>query len=88
LNKKCTTFLEKPLKRGEIVRILEVPQELFLKFPETQHVTLRAEVGNVHLIQSFDENGQIELEIHDERYTPHTIMGRPILCNKEPKIIE
>jgi hypothetical protein len=77
MNKKCTTFRKEPLKRGEIVRMLKAPQELFLKFPETQHVTLRAEVGNVHLIQSFNETGQIELVIHDEGYTPHTIWVDP-----------
>jgi len=77
MSKKYTTLREEPFKKGEIVRMLKVPQELFLEFPETQHVSLRAEVGNVHLIQSFNEAGQIELEIHDERYTPHTIWVDP-----------
>ena len=76
-NKKYSSLRKEPLKRGEVVKMLEIPKELFSKFPETQHVTLKAEVGNVHLIQSFDENGQIELEIHDEHYTPHTIWVDP-----------
>lgn len=78
-------FSERPLKRGEVVRMLEVPQELFLKFPKTQHVTLRAEVGNVHLIQSFNETGQIELEIHDEHCTPHTIWVDPSCVTRNLK---
>lgn len=77
MDKKCTSILEEPLKKGEVVKMLEIPQELYSKFPETQHLTLKAEVGNVHLIQSFNENGQIELEIHDEHYTPHTIWVDP-----------
>ena len=85
MSKKCTTFQKEPLKRGEVVRMLEVPQELFLKFPKTQHVTLRAEVGNVHLIQSVNETGQIELEIHDERYTPHTIWVDPSCVTRNLK---
>ena len=63
----------------------EVPQELFLKFPDTQHVSLRAEVRNVHLIQSFSETGRIELEIHDERYTPHTIWVDPSCVTRKLK---
>jgi hypothetical protein len=85
MNKKCTTLREKPFKRGEVVRMLEVPQELFLEFPETQHVTLRAEVGKVHLIQSFNETGQIGLEIYDERYTPHTIWVDPSCVTRNLK---
>ena len=85
MSKKCTTFQKEPLKRGEVVRMLEVPQELFLKFPETQHVTLRAEVGNVDLIQSFNETEQIKLEIHDERYTPHTIWVDPSCVKRKLK---
>jgi hypothetical protein len=85
MSKKCTTFRKEPLKIGEVVRMLKVPQELFLKFPETQHVTLRAEVGNVHLIQSFNETGQIKLEIHDERYTPHTIWVDPSYVTRKLK---
>lgn len=57
--------------------MLEIPQEFFSKFPETKHSALKAEVGNIHLIQSFDENGKIELEFYDESYTPYTIWVDP-----------
>ena len=59
MNKKCTTFVKEPLKRGE--------------------------VGNVHLIQSFNETGQIEFEIYDKRYTPHTIWIDPSCVTRSLK---
>ena len=83
MKKKYTTLRDEPLKKGEVVKMLEIPQELFQRFPEAHHVSLKAEVGNVHLIQNFDEYGQIELEIHDECLHTTHYMGRPILCYKE-----
>ncbi len=77
MNKKLVDFQGKPLKKGDIVRMLEIPQDLFSEFPRAQHAALRAEAGKVHLIQSFDEYGKIELELHDENYTPHTIRINP-----------
>ena len=77
MNKKHVGHQEKPLKQGEVVRMLEIPQDLFSKLPEALHVALKAEVGKVHLIQSFNEYGKIELEFHDENYTPHTIWVSP-----------
>lgn len=85
MNRKCTAFREEPLKQGEVVKMLKIPRELFLKFPETQHVALRAEVGNVHLIRRSDENGRIELEFHDECYTPHTIWVDPSCVTRNLK---
>jgi len=85
MKKKYTTLRDEPLKKGEVVKMLEIPQELFQRFPETQHVSLKAEVGNVHLIQNFDEYGQIELEIHDEYYTPHTIWVDPSCVTRKLK---
>ena len=73
MNKKLVDFQGKPLKKGDIVRMLEIPQDLFSEFPRAQHAALRAEAGKVHLIQSFDKHGKIELEFHDENFTPHTI---------------
>ena len=77
MNKKHVGHQEKPLKQGEVVRMLEIPQDLFSKLSEAHHVALKAEVGKVHLIQSFNEYGKIELEFHDENYTPHTIWVSP-----------
>ncbi len=77
MNKKPVDFQGKPLKKGDIVRMLEVPQDLFSELPEAQHAALRAEAGKVHLIQSFDGYGKIELEFYDENYTPHTIRINP-----------
>ena len=57
--------------------MLEITQDLFSKLPKAQHETLKAKVGNVHLIQDLDENGKIELEFHDENYMPHTIWINP-----------
>jgi len=85
MKKQYTTLRDEPLKKGEVVKMLEIPQELFQRFPETQHVALKAEVGNVHLIQNFNEYGQIELEIHDEYYTPHTIWVDPSCVTRKLK---
>jgi len=73
MNKKLVDFQGKPLKKWDIVRMLEIPQDLFSKLHKAQHTALRAEAGKVHLIQSFDKHGKIELEFHDENFTPHTI---------------
>ncbi len=73
MNKKLVDFQGKSLKKGNVVRMLEVPQDLFSKLPKTAHAALRAEVGKIHLIQGYDEYGKIELEYHDEYFTPHTI---------------
>jgi len=77
MNETLVNHKENPLKIGEVVRIKEIPQDLFSKLPEAQHVALKAEVGKVHLIQSFNEYGMIKLEFHDENYTPHTIWVSP-----------
>jgi hypothetical protein len=57
--------------------MLEISQDLFSKLPEAQHIALKAEVGNVHLVRGLDEYGKIELEFHDENYLPHTIWINP-----------
>lgn len=77
MSKQLIDLPKKPFKKGEVVRMLEVPQDLFSKFPKAQHEALTAEVGNIHLIQDLDENGKIELEFHDENYIPHTIWISP-----------
>ena len=77
MEKKLVDLQEKPFKKGEVVRMLEIPRDLFSKLPKAHHVALKAEVGKIHLIQSFNEYGMIELEFHDENYTPHTIWVSP-----------
>lgn len=77
MSKQLIDVPKKPLKRGEVIRMLEVPQDLFSKLPQSKHKALKAEVGNVHLIQNLDENGKIELEFYDEDYMPHTIWVNP-----------
>ena len=85
MNKKLVDLKEKPLKKGEVVRMLEIPQDLFSKLPEAQHVALKAEVGNVHLMQGLDEHGKIELEFHDESFMPHTIWISPSCVTRIPE---
>ena len=77
MDKKLVDLQEKPLKKGEVVRMLEIPQDLFSKLPKAHHVALKAEVGNVHRIQDLDEYGKIELEFHDKNCMPHTIWVSP-----------
>jgi len=77
MDKKLVDLQEKPLKKGEVVRMLEIPQDLFSKLPKAHHVALKAEVGNVHRIQDLDEYGKMKLEFHDENYLPHTIWISP-----------
>ncbi len=77
MEKKLVDLQEKPFKKGEVVRMLEIPRDLFSKLPKAHHVALKAEVGNVHRIQDLDEYGKIELEFHDKNYMPHTIWVSP-----------
>ena len=77
MEKKLVDLQEKTLKKGEVARMLEIPQDLFSKLPKVHHAALKAEVGNVHRIQDLDEYGKMELEFHDENYLPHTIWINP-----------
>lgn len=77
MEKKLVDHQEKPFKKGEVVRMLEIPHDLFSRLPEAHHADLKAEVGNVHRIQDLDEYGKMELEFHDKNYMPHTIWVSP-----------
>ncbi len=77
MNKKLTDHQGKPLKKGDTVKLLNIPLELFLGRTETEQNTLRAEIGKMHLIQSADRHGKIKLEFHDANYIPHTIQIDP-----------
>jgi hypothetical protein len=61
MDKKFIDRYGNSLKKGDTVKLIDIPLELFLGRTETEQNILRAEVGNNHLIQSADD-------------IPHTIL--------------
>lgn len=77
MNKKLKDHQGKPLKKGDTVKLLNIPLELFLGLTETEQKILRAEIGNMHLIQGSDRHRKIKLEFHDTNYVLRTILIDP-----------
>jgi len=74
MDKKFIDRYGNSLKKGDTVKLIDIPLELFLGRTETEQNILRAEVGNNHLIQSFNRHGKLELEFYDADDIPHTIL--------------
>jgi hypothetical protein len=74
MNKKFIDRHGKPLRKGDTVKLIDIPLGLFLGLTENEQNTLRAEIGNKHLIQSSDRHGKIRLEFYDAKGTLHTIL--------------
>ena len=77
MNKKLKDHQGKPLKKGDTVKLIHIPLELFLGLNEIEQNTLRAEIGNIHLIQGPSGHGKIKLEFHDANYVLRTILIDP-----------
>ncbi len=77
MNKKLKDHQGKPLKKGDTVKLLNIPLELFLGLTETEQKILRAEIGNMHLIQGSSGHRKIKLEFHDTNYVLRTILIDP-----------
>jgi hypothetical protein len=73
-----------PIRRGDTVKLVDIPLELFLGLSESEQKTLRAEIGKMHLIQSANQLGKLELEFFDARGISHTIFIRPACVTRIP----
>ena len=66
-----------PIRKGDTVKLVDIPLELFLGLSEPEQKTLRAEIGKMHLIQSTNQHEKLKLEFFDARGGSHTIFIRP-----------
>lgn len=72
------------IRRGDTVKLVDIPLELFLGLAEPEQKTLRAEIGKMHLIQSANQHGKLKLEFFDARGIPHIIFIRPACVTRIP----
>jgi len=72
------------IRKGDTVKLVDIPLELFLGLSESKQKTLRAEIGRMHLIQSTDQHGKLKLEFFDARSASHTIFIRPACVTRIP----
>jgi hypothetical protein len=73
-----------PIRKGDTIKLVDIPLELFLGLSESEQKTLRAEIGKMHLIQSANQLGKLELEFFDARGISHTIFIRPACVTRIP----
>lgn len=77
MNKRIVDRHDNLLRKGDTVRLIDIPLELFLGLTESEQKILRAEIGNMHLIQSSDRQGKIKLEFYDFKGATRTILINP-----------
>ena len=73
-----------PMRKGDAIKLVDIPLELFLGLSESEQKTLRAEIGKLHLIQSVNQHGKLKLEFFDARGSSHTIFIRPACVTRVP----
>jgi len=76
--------LGNPIRRGDTVKLVDIPLELFLELSESEQKRLRAEIGKIHLIQRANQYEKLELEFFDARGASHTIFVRPACVTRIP----
>ena len=74
MDKKFLDHYSNSLKKGDTVKLIGIPLELFLGRTEAEQNILRAQIGNMHLIQDFNQHGKLKLEFYDKNDMPHTIL--------------
>lgn len=74
MGEKITDRNGNSLKRGDTVKLIDLPLELFLGRTEPEQNILRAEIGNTHFIQNINQHGKIKLVFYDEDGTSHSIL--------------
>ena len=72
------------IRKGDTVKLVDIPLELFLGLSESEQKTLRAAIGKTHLIQNASQYGKLKLEFFDARGTSHTIFIRPACVTRIP----
>lgn len=75
----------KTIRKGDTVKLIDIPLELLLGLTELEQKTLRGEIGKMHLIQSANQHGKLKLEFFDARGIPHTIFIRPSCVTRIPR---
>lgn len=65
------------IKKGDTVKLVDMPLELLFERTENEQNTLRVEIGSMHLIQSSILHGKIELELYNVKGIPNTIFISP-----------
>jgi len=76
MNKKFIDRYGNSLKKGDAVKLTGIPLELFLGRTEDEQNILRAQIGNIHFIQSVNRHGKLKLEFYDKYDMPYTIWIR------------
>ena len=74
----------RPIRRGDTVKLVDIPLELFLGLSESEQKILRAEIGKKHLIQSDNQHGKLKLEFFDAKGTSYIIYIRPACVTRIP----
>lgn len=77
LGKKLFDHQGSLLRKGDTVKLLALPLEMFLGLTEPEQKTLRAEIGKKHLIQGPSSQGKIKLEFYDAHGALHAILINP-----------
>ena len=72
------------LRKGDTVKLLALPLEMFLGLPESEQKVLRAEIGKKHLIQGSGGQGKIKLEFYDAHGALHAILINPSCVTRIP----
>ncbi len=72
------------LRKGDTVKLLTLPLEMFLGLPESEQKVLRAEIGKKHLIQGSVGQGKIKLEFYDVHGALHAILINPSCVTRIP----
>ena len=74
------------IRKGDTVKLVDIPLELLLGLTESEQKTLRAAIGKMHLIQSASQHGKLKLEFLDARgIISHTIFIRPSCVTRIPR---
>jgi hypothetical protein len=77
LGKKLFDHQGSLLRKGDTVKLLTLPLEMFLELTEPEQKTLRAGIGKKHLIQGPSSQGKIKLEFYDAHGALHAILINP-----------
>ena len=75
----------RPIRRGDTVKLVDIPLELFLGLSESEQIILRTEIGKMHLIQSANQHGKLKLEFFDARGIYRIIFIRPACVTRIPR---
>ncbi len=73
------------IRRGDTVKLIDIPLELLLGLTELEQKTLRGEIGKMHLVQNANQYGKLKLEFFDRRGISRSIFIRPSCVSRVPR---